>query len=321
MRVAAIDCGTNALRLLVADLTLDGDRPHLVDVHREERLVRLGEGVDATGMLAPQAIDRAWRTLVDYAAIIRASGVLDLRMAATSAARDAGNADEFVEMVRSTLGREPEVLTGLQEAELGFAGTVAELDPLRGSVLVVDVGGGSTELVVGRPGPAGTAPEIGGSVSLDLGAVRITERVLRGDPPSARQVAEALDWADRLTTAGLDRLDLHHVRQVVAVSGTALTVGAAALRHVDLDPAALHLASVPVGEIDRAATLLLGATRAHRAALRYVPAGRADVIGGGALILRVIADQLATRTGIDTVTVSVHDILDGLALSLASRFG
>jgi exopolyphosphatase/guanosine-5'-triphosphate,3'-diphosphate pyrophosphatase len=187
-------------------------------------------------------------------------------------------------------------------------------------VLVVDIGGVSTELVVGRPaGADGAAPDASGSI--DARAVRITERILRGDPPSAPQLAEATGWVSRLTGPALDRLPLRGVRQVVAVAGTALTVAAAALRHVDLDPAALHLATVPIAEIDRATKLLLGANRAHRAALRYVPAGRVDVIGGGALILRTITEQLAERIGIDSITVSQHDILDGLALSLVPQLG
>lgn len=320
MRVAAIDCGTNAIRLLIADLVTDGDRPRLIDVHREERLVRLGEGVDASRMLATQALDRAWRALADYRAVISACGVLDVRMAATSAVRDARNADDFFAVVRSTLGRDAEVLTGLQEAQIGFAGTSAELDPLHGSVLVVDIGGGSTELVVGRPG--GSRPGvINGSVSLDVGAVRITERLLRGDPPTAGQIAEATAWVRGLATGAVGQLVLGQVKRLVAVGGTALTTAAAALKHYDLDPVALHLATVPVSGINRAATFLLAANRAHRGALRYIPAGRVDVIGGGALILRVVADLVAERTGIDSVTISRHDILDGLALSMAERLG
>ncbi len=318
LRVAAIDCGTNAIRLLVAEVITDGVRPQLVDVHREERIVRLGEGVDATRSLASQAIDRAWMALADYSAIARASGALGLRTAATSAIRDVDNAADFVEMVRMTVGQVPEVLSGAQEAELGFAGTVADLDVAGGDVLVIDIGGGSTELVVGRP-PAGaeTAGSITAATSLDIGAVRITERILRGDPPTRQQLDAATGWAQQLIGTALDGMDLRRVRRVVAVAGTAMTVAAAALRHISLDASALHLATVPIVEIDRATTLLLGATRAHRAALRYVHPGRVDVIGGGALILTTVVDQLRGRVGVDTITLSAHDILDGLALSLA----
>ncbi|MDQ2845971.1 MAG: exopolyphosphatase [Actinomycetota bacterium] len=322
LRVAAIDCGTNAIRLLVAEVINDGVRPQLVDVHREERIVRLGEGVDATGSLASQAIDRAWMTLADYSAIIRASGALGLRTAATSAIRDVDNAADFVEMVRMTVGQSPEVLSGAQEAVLGFAGTVCDLDGADGDVLVIDIGGGSTELVVGRPPTrAEAAGVITAAVSLDIGAVRITERILLGDPPTRQQLDAATGWAQQLIGAALDGMDLRRVRRVVAVAGTAMTVAAAALRHLSLDAAALHLATVPITEINRATTLLLGATRAHRAALRYVHPGRVDVIGGGALILSTAVDQLRTRIGIDSIAVSAHDILDGLALSLAPLVG
>ena len=151
MRVAGIDCGTNSIRLLVADVAREPDgRPRLADVHREMRVVRLGEGVDATGRLSSHALDRTWRALADYAAIICTCGAVRTRMVATSATRDAQNRGDFVEMVRSTLGQDPEVITGDQEAELTFAGAVGDLDPATGPFLVVDIGGGSTELVIGE---------------------------------------------------------------------------------------------------------------------------------------------------------------------------
>ena len=159
MRVAAIDCGTNSIRLLVADVAVDADgTPTLTDVHREMRVVRLGEGVDATGRLSSSALDRTWRALADYAAVIAARGAVRTRMVATSATRDAANRDDFTEMVRSTLGQSPEVITGQEEAELSFAGAVGELDPATGPFLVVDIGGGSTELIIGTTG-AGPEPD------------------------------------------------------------------------------------------------------------------------------------------------------------------
>ena len=184
-RVAAIDCGTNSIRLLVADLTLIDGAVKLTDVHREMRVVRLGEGVDATGRLSGAAIDRTWSALADYTAILRSHGAVDVRMAATSATRDAANRADFVEMVRSTLGQEPEVITGEEEAELSFRGAVGDLDPTEGPFLVVDIGGGSTEMVVGSVGPRGIS--IAGSLSLDIGCVRITERLLHGDPPTTAE--------------------------------------------------------------------------------------------------------------------------------------
>jgi exopolyphosphatase/guanosine-5'-triphosphate,3'-diphosphate pyrophosphatase len=319
MRVAAIDCGTNAIRLLIAELHTDAGAPRLVDVHRELRIIRLGEGVDATGTITTQAIDRAWSALSDYTAVIRASGVLAGRMVATSAARDAANADEFADMVRSTLGWEPEVLTGVQEAELGFLGAVSHLDPRGGDVLLVDIGGGSTELVAGRP--SGDGVQITGSVSVDIGSVRITERILTADPPGPDQRAAAQAWSSQVINDGLDRIDISRVRRVVAVAGTALTVAAAVLGHTLLDPKALEGADVPIAGIDRATTFLLRAPRAQRAMLRYLHPGRVDVIGGGAMILRTVADELARRIGVQAIAVSEHDILDGLALSLAPLVG
>ena len=184
-RVAAIDCGTNSIRLLVADLTADGDAILLTDVHREMRVVRLGEGVDATGRLSTGALDRTWHALSDYTATFRAAGAVEIRMAATSATRDASNRQDFVDMVRSTLGQAPEVITGEEEAELSFRGAVGDLDPSTGPFLVVDIGGGSTELVVGSVEHGRI--RIDGQLSLDIGCVRLTERILQGDPPTSAE--------------------------------------------------------------------------------------------------------------------------------------
>ena len=316
MRVAGIDCGTNSIRLLVADVVREPDgRPRLTDVHREMRVVRLGEGVDATGRLSSHALDRTWRALADYAAVITASGVVRTRMVATSATRDAGNRADFVEMVRSTLGQDPEVITGDEEAELTFAGAVGDLDPASGPFLVVDIGGGSTELVIGER--VGASNRLAGGVSLDIGCVRITERILRGDPPSSTERDQARRWARQILADGLDRLPVHRVRRLIPVSGTATTVAAAALRLPTYDPARIHLAELPIDRVHTVANTLLGATRAHRAALGYMHPGRVDVIGGGALILSVMIELVAARTPIHQVTVSEHDILDGIVLSLA----
>ncbi len=292
MRVAGIDCGTNSIRLLVADVVREPDgRPRLTDVHREMRVVRLGEGVDATGRLSSHALDRTWRALADYAAVITASGVVRTRMVATSATRDAGNRPDFVEMVRSTLGQDPEVITGDEEAELTFAGAVGDLDPASGPFLVVDIGGGSTELVIGER--VGASNRLAGGISLDIGCVRITERILRGDPPPAAQRDEARRWARQILADGLDRLPVARVRRLIPVSGTATTVAAAALRLPTYDPARIHLAELPIDRVHTVADTLLGATRAHRAALGYMHPGRVDVIGGGALILSVMIELVA----------------------------
>src|SRR5919205_3992205 len=185
LRVAAIDCGTNSVRLLVADL----DGGLLADVVRRMEIVRLGQGVDATGRLAPEAIERTRVALADYTAILRRRGVERVRMVATSATRDATNRDDFFAMVRTTLGTEAEVISGDEEARLSFAGAVGELDPADGPFVVVDVGGGSTEVVVGELTPQG--PVVAAARSVDVGCVRLTERCLPDDPPTPEQVEKA----------------------------------------------------------------------------------------------------------------------------------
>ncbi len=316
-RVAAIDCGTNSIRLLVADLARVDGVVKLTDVHREMRVVRLGEGVDATGRLSTAAIDRTWSALADYTAILRTCGAVQVRMAATSATRDAANRSDFVAMVVSTLGQEPEVITGVEEAELSFRGAVGDLDPGTGPFLVVDIGGGSTEMVVGSVVGGGIRVE--GRQSLDIGCVRITERLLHGDPPTAAERFEAFEWARTVLAQGLAALPLRSVRRLVPVSGTATTVAAAALRLPTYDPARIHLSKIGFRRVHEVTDMLLGATRAHRAALGYMHPGRVDVIGGGALVLSTLLSQFSQRVGrefVQEITVSEHDILDGLALSL-----
>ena len=311
--MAAIDCGTNSIRLLVADLTEPSDgRVELRDVHREMRVVRLGEGVDATGRISTGALDRTWHALADYTAVLRTSGAVRVRMAATSATRDAANRDDFVAMVRATLGQDPEVISGEEEAELSFIGAVADLSGATHAILVADIGGGSTELVVGSH-HAG----VQGRISLDVGCVRLTERVLRGDPPSSAELSAARDWVRPLLIQALDALPLDDVRTFVPVSGTATTVAAAVLRLPVYDPQVIHLSRIGFADIRRVAAELLGANRAHRAALGYMHPGRVDVIGAGALILSEMVDLIGRRTGLTRAVVSEHDILDGLALSLA----
>lgn len=317
-RVAAIDCGTNSIRLLIADLSLTVAGAYLLDVHREMRIVRLGQGVDATGRLAPEALDRTWRALADYAAIIRASGVDAVRMTATSATRDAANAADFTAMVRGALGQDPEVIAGTEEASLSFRGAVGDLASADGPFLVFDIGGGSTEFVVGSA--AGGVARLAGAVSQNIGSVRITERLLRGDPPDADSVHAARVWARELVAAGLDGLPagaLASVRTVVAVAGTATTVAAGVLDLPVYDPPKIHLSRLTVPAIRAQSDALLAMTVAERVALGYMHPGRADVIGGGSLVLATVAELLAERIGARELVISEHDLLDGIALSLA----
>jgi exopolyphosphatase / guanosine-5'-triphosphate,3'-diphosphate pyrophosphatase len=304
VRVAAIDCGTNSIRLLVAD-TVDG---RLVDVTREMRIVRLGEGVDRTGSLAPQALERTRAALADYAATIRANGVERVRMVATSATRDAANRDVFVSMVREVLGRDPEVISGREEAALSFAGAVASLRDLRGPVMVADIGGGSTELVVGSPDGAGGLR----SRSMDVGCVRMTERHLRSDPPTPDQIEAAVADVRQAIDQVRDDVPLYDVGAFIGVAGTVTTVAAIALGLDHYDAAAIHGRVMSATEVHDVTARLLAMTHDERAALPVMHPGRVDVIGAGALILRTLVEA----TGVTEVIASEHDILDGIALSL-----
>jgi exopolyphosphatase/guanosine-5'-triphosphate,3'-diphosphate pyrophosphatase len=302
-RVAAIDCGTNSIRLLVADLPPDGGP--LTDVTRRMEIVRLGEGVDRTGVLAPTAIERTRVALAGYADAIAGLGASRIRMVATSASRDARNADEFRAMVLATLGQPPEVVSGDEEARLSFTGAVRGLPSAR--YLVVDIGGGSTEFVVGASG-------VWKALSVDIGCVRLTERHLHTDPPTPAEIAAATADIEAAVDRALAAVGGASAEQVVGLAGSVTTVAAIALDLRRYDPERIHHARVSAGDVARVTADLLGMTRAQRLAIPVMHPGRADVIGAGALILRIILD----RAGAGTVIASEHDILDGIAWSLAA---
>jgi exopolyphosphatase / guanosine-5'-triphosphate,3'-diphosphate pyrophosphatase len=306
-RVAAVDCGTNTIKLLIADLDpATGDEVERV---RETRMVRLGQDVDRTGRLAEEALARVFSAVDEYAALVEAHDVDAIRFCATSAARDASNSDVFVAGVEQRIGVAPEVLAGDEEAQLSFAGATRALGEVERPVLVVDIGGGSTELVVGeRHG------EVRAAHSLDIGSVRLTERHLHGDPPTEPEIGRAAAEID----AALDSLpayavDLTAPRTVVAVSGTGLTVAAAALALPELSRERVDRVVVPVAALHRAAAELLSMTVDARRALPFMHPGRADVIGAGAMIL----DRVLRRTRATELRTSVSDILDGIAWSRA----
>jgi len=302
MRVAAIDCGTNSIRLLIADVS--GGR--LTDVARRLELVRLGEGVDRTGRLAPEAIERTRLALLGYAAEIAELGIGRVRMVATSASRDASNAGDFRGMVRSVLGVAPEVISGDEEARLSFTGAVNGLTAT-GPYLMVDIGGGSTEFVTGTS-------SVDAAISMDIGCVRMTERHLRSDPPAAGEIAAAeKDIAAAVDTA-LAAVPGRGARTFVGLAGSVTTVAALALDLPEYDAARIHHARIPLGDVQRVAGELLAATVAERRKLPVMHPGRADVIGAGALILRIIME----RAGMESVVASEHDILDGIAYGLAA---
>lgn len=310
-RMAAIDCGTNSIRLLIADR--NGDR--LTDLHREMRIVRLGQGVDATGEFDPDALARTRSALADYADLLREFGVDKVRMVATSATRDAANRDEFFAMTAEVLGAAvpgavAEVITGTEEAALSFAGAVGELDQAAAPFVVVDLGGGSTEVVLGD----GTGVRAG--FSADIGCVRMTERCLHSDPPTAEEVAEARAVVrDRLAEA-LAAVPVDQARTWVGVAGTFTTIAALAHRLPAYDSQAIHLSRVRFGDLLEVCGQLIAMTRAQRAALGPMHEGRVDVIGGGAIVVEELAAALSERAGIDELVVSEHDILDGIALSI-----
>ncbi|MGH3761966.1 exopolyphosphatase [Actinophytocola sp.] len=318
-RLAAIDCGTNSIRLLVADVTTGDDgtsdgTAHLRDVHREMRIVRLGEGVDATGRLGEAALGRTRTALADYTAICRRKGVERVRMVATSATRDASNRDEFFAMTRAVLGVEAEVISGDEEARLSFTGAVGDLDPEDGPFVVTDIGGGSTEVVVG--GWDGKRADIIGARSVDIGCVRITERCLRSDPPTADETAAARELAAGVLGEAFAAVPVDKARTWVGVAGTITTLSAVAQGLGEYDAERTHLSRLSDVDIDRTARRLLTATHDERAAIGAIHPGRVDVIGGGALITRVLAEKFAASAGIDELLVSEHDILDGIVLSL-----
>ncbi|MEU5219125.1 Ppx/GppA phosphatase family protein [Streptomyces sp. NPDC020807] len=304
-RVAGIDCGTNSIRLLVADL--DPATGDLVELDRRMTIVRLGQGVDKTGRLAPEALERTFAACRAYAEVLTEFGVGPdrLRFVATSASRDAENREEFVNGVVEILGVEPEVITGDQEAEFSFTGATGELhgDDLR---LVVDIGGGSTEFVVGNR-------HVEAARSVDIGCVRLTERHVRHDPPTAEE-AEAIraDVRAALDLAA-ETVPITSAETLVGLAGSVTTVAAIALGLPAYDSTKIHHARISAAQVAEVADRLLASTHDERAAIPVIHPGRVDVIIAGALVLREIVE----RVGASEVVVSEHDILDGIALSVA----
>jgi len=327
VRVAAIDCGTNSLRLLIADV--DAEAGRLTDVDRRMEIVRLGQGVDATGRLGAEPLARTFRALERYAAAIRDARAVAVRMVATSATRDAENAGEFIAGVIAILGLAPEVLTGDEEAFLSFTGATAELGPAAEPAeaagqapgggqpawpvpaeppyLVVDIGGGSTEFVCGSGQPAA-------ALSVDIGCVRLTERYLHGDPPEAGEIAAATAAIDAALDTVAEKVPVATARTLVGLAGSVTTVTGIALGMSRYDAARIHHARIPAGRVHQVTSELLGQTRQQRARIGVMHPGRADVIAAGALVL----DRVLVRFGFAEVMASEHDILDGIAWSLVT---
>jgi exopolyphosphatase/guanosine-5'-triphosphate,3'-diphosphate pyrophosphatase len=300
--VAAIDCGTNSTRLLVAD----ADGRELI---RLMRITRLGQGVDRQNTLAPEAITRTVDVLHEFRRAMDGLGVDRVRMVATSAVRDAENGAVFTEAAREAVGAAPEVLTGLEEGKLAYRGASEDLAPFAGDTLVVDIGGGSTEITLGRGGSVS-------SVSLQLGCVRLTERVLTSDPPTPEEVvatriaiAEALTWGEQQMP---ELLALRAGRRLVGLAGTVSTLASLKLKLGEYDADRLHHTTISLKEVVDLCDMLASLSAAERGRLVGMVPGRADVILGGALVLEVVA----ARYQCPEVIVSEKDILDGIVLSI-----
>jgi exopolyphosphatase/guanosine-5'-triphosphate,3'-diphosphate pyrophosphatase len=317
--VAAIDCGTNSIRLLIADISGSagpvGQVPlTLTDLAREMRIVRLGEGVDRTGRLSAGALDRTMTALREYTGLIAEAKPDAIRMVATSATRDAVNSAEFTERVVRVLGVPPEVISGEEEAQLSFAGATRELAGTSLAAecappyLVTDIGGGSTEFVLG--GADAHSPLQ--SRSVNIGCVRLTERHLHADPPLTTQTKATIEDIDAALDQVAAAVHVDRARTLAGLAGSVTTVAAIALGLAEYDSTLIHHSRISAAQVHEIAASLIAMTRAERAAIPVMHPGRVDVIGAGALIL----DRIMTNFGFTEVLVSEHDILDGIAWSM-----
>jgi exopolyphosphatase/guanosine-5'-triphosphate,3'-diphosphate pyrophosphatase len=302
MRVAAIDCGTNSIRLLIADI--DGN--NFCEVVRDMEIVRLGQGVDETGQFHPDAIARTLAAVDKFAAEIAKRGVEKIRFCATSATRDATNRHLFIDGVRDRLGIELEVISGDEEAALSFAGAIKDLDPSNGPFLVVDIGGGSTEFVFGTS-------TVEAARSVNIGCVRMTERHFANDPVTTEQIELARTDIQAAIAQATAVVPITKAKTLVAVAGTATTVAAAALELPEYDRYTIHLSRISAQQTHDAAVMFATSTREQRLALGYMHPGRVDVIAAGSLVL----SEIMKATGATEFAASESDILDGMAFSLA----
>jgi exopolyphosphatase/guanosine-5'-triphosphate,3'-diphosphate pyrophosphatase len=302
MRVAAIDCGTNSIRLLIADI--DGN--NFREIVRDMEIVRLGQGVDQTGQFHPDAIARTLAAVDKFAAEIAKRGVEKIRFCATSATRDATNRHLFVDGVRERLGIELEVISGDEEAALSFAGAIKDLDSSSGPFLVVDIGGGSTEFVFGTS-------TVETAKSVNIGCVRMTERHFASDPATPEQIEAARTDIQAAIAQAAAVVPITKAKTLVAVAGTATTVAAAALDLPEYDRYAIHLSRISAQQTHDAATMFATKTREQRLSLGYMHPGRVDVIAAGSLVL----SEIMKATGATEFVASESDILDGMAFSLA----
>jgi len=301
MRVAAIDCGTNSIRLLIADI----DGTNFREIVREMEIVRLGQGVDKTGQFNPDAITRTLAAVDTYARTIAAKGVEKIRFCATSATRDATNRDLFINGVKERLGIEPEVIPGEVEAALSFQGATKDFNKTEGPFLVIDIGGGSTEFVFGTD-------KVEFAKSMNIGCVRMSERHFTGGEAEPGQIAAATADIDEAIAQAAKIVPIKDAKTLIAVAGTATTVAAAALDLPEYDRYSIHLSRISAEKTHAISKQFLAMSRDARAALGYMHPGRVDVIGAGALVL----SRIMYATGASEFVASESDILDGMAWSL-----
>jgi exopolyphosphatase/guanosine-5'-triphosphate,3'-diphosphate pyrophosphatase len=301
-RVAAIDCGTNSIRLLIADIT-DGNFKEVV---RTMEIVRLGQGVDQNKSFHPDAITRTLSAVEKFAQLIASKGVEKIRFCATSATRDASNRELFTNGVKKILGVEVEVIPGEQEAALSFIGATKELSQSDGPFLVVDIGGGSTEFVFG-------SEKVEFAKSVNIGCVRMSERHLNSQPPTMAQIAEAIIDIDLAITQAAKVVPISQAKSLVAVAGTATTVAAAALKLEEYDRYLIHLSRISAPAVHQVAAMFQSLNKDQITALGYMHPGRVDVITAGALVL----SRIMAATGASEFIASESDILDGIAWSLS----
>lgn len=311
MRVAAFDCGTNSLRLLIADVAADGT---LTDLRRETRIVRLGQGVDATGEFAAEALERTFAVAKEFAEVAANYQPEKLRFVATSASRDVKNRDEFFAGIFSILGVVPDVIAGEEEARLSFLGATAGLTDADGPYVVMDLGGGSTELVLGHD-------DVRAAVSMDIGSVRLTERHMPVETPDEAQIQAALADIDAQLDQAARIVDFSAPRTFIGVAGTVTTITAGVLGLESYQRERIHGAHISVADVAVESRKLLAMDRQARTDLPYMHPGRVDVIGAGSLLFARTVDrfdQAVTAAGgsLD-IRVSETDILDGTALDLA----
>ena len=301
MRVAAIDCGTNSIRLLIAEV--QGD--HFREITRDMEIVRLGQGVDQTGQFHVDAIERTLAAVDKYAIEIARRGVERIRFCATSATRDASNRDLFINGVKERLGVAPEVISGEEEASLSFMGATKDLPETLAPYLVVDIGGGSTEFVIGKR-------SVESAKSVNIGCVRMSERHFKDDPASIEEIESARRDIQSAIAEAAKVVDIKSAKSLVAVAGTATTVAAAALQLPQYDRYAIHLSRISAEKVHAVSEMFLKMNREERAALGYMHPGRVDVIGAGSLVL----SEIIKAVGAKEFIASESDILDGIAFSL-----